>query len=105
MITMLATEKSAEALLKATRELMAALQNKLPTIRFAKWNDTDATRNAKNTVKEIPTEVDKAEEYIQNFSRYSKATKGYFRLQVIHDEETPTEAILETGRLINVAKQ
>ena len=36
MITTLATEKSAEALLKATRELMAALRNKLPTIRFAK---------------------------------------------------------------------
>ena len=105
MITTLATEKSAEALLKATRELMAALRNKLPTIRFAKWNDTDATRNAKNTVKQIPVEVDKAEEYIQNFSRYSKATKGYFRLQVIHDEDTPKEAILETGRSFNVTKQ
>ena len=59
MITTLAMEKSAEALLKATRELMEALPNKLPMIRFAKWNDKDATRNAKHTVKQIPVKVGK----------------------------------------------
>ena len=40
MVSTSSSENSAEALLNATRNLLAALKNKVPTIKFAKWNDT-----------------------------------------------------------------
>ena len=48
MVSTQITEKSAEALLLATRELMAALHNKLPDVKFAKWNDKEAVKTGKN---------------------------------------------------------
>ena len=105
MVSTQATEKSAEALLKSTRELMSALRNKLPAVKFAKWNDREAGKNGKNTSTQIPMEVEKAEQYIQNFSRYSKSNKGYFRIQLIHDEETSEDIILEVGKTFNIPQQ
>ena len=105
MVSTQITEKSAEALLLATRELMAALRNKLPEVKFAKWNDKEAAKTGKNISTQIPKEVEKAEEFIQNFSRFSKKNKGYFRIQLIHDEALDEETILETGKSFNVAQQ
>ena len=105
MVSTQITEKSAEALLLATRELMAALRNKLPEVKFAKWNDKEAAKTGKNISTQIPKEVEKAEEFIQNFSRFSKKNKGYFRIQLIHDEALDEEIILETGKSFNVAQQ
>ena len=36
---------------------------------------------------------------------YSKSNKGYFRIQLIHNEDTAVEVILEMCRTFNVAQQ
>ena len=44
MVSTQVTEKSIEALLLATRELMTALCNKLPAVKFAKRSDKEGAK-------------------------------------------------------------
>ena len=102
MVSTTSTENSAEALLMSTRNLLSALKNKVPSIKFTKWNETSNTAKGFDLV---PKTVEKAEEFIYNFSRFSKSQKGYYRIQILHDETNPVENILAQAKLFNIQKQ
>ena len=99
------TSTSAEGLLKAVREILAAMKNKLPSIKFAKWQDTNKTGKKLALVDQIPSDIEKAELFLQNFSRFSKGKRGYFRIQVLHDDQVPTYLLEEVGKSFNVPQQ
>ena len=103
MVSTAATKQSAEALLMSTKNLLSALKNKVKSIKFIKWNEQ--SNKAKGT-DHIPKSVEKAEEYIYNFSRFSKSQKGYYRVSILHDvEEAPQENILAQAKQFNIKKQ
>ena len=102
MVSTSSTENSTEALLMATRNLMSALKNKIAGIKFIKWNEESA--NPKGYDK-IPKSIEKAEEFIHNFSRFSKSQKGYYRIQIVHDDSISREEIVAQARLFNIQKK
>ena len=94
-----------QGLLRAVRDILAALKNKLPSVKFAKWTDNIFTGKKLTLVDQIPNETEKAELFLQNFSRFSNGKKGYFRIQVIHPEEVPHELLVETGKSFGIPQQ
>ena len=99
------TSTSADGLLKAVREILAAMKNKLPSIKFAQWRDKIKTGKKPKLVDQLPSDVEKAEVFLQNFSRFSSGKKGYFRIQVIHDEQVPVTLLEDISRSFNVKQQ
>ena len=96
---------SAEGLLKAVREILAAMKNKLPTIKFAKWQATNKTGKKMAQVDQIPSDIEKAELFLQNFSRFSSGKRGYFRIQVIHDDQVPIKLLEDISKSFNIPQQ
>ena len=102
MVSTASTENSAEALLSATRNLMSALKNKIAGIKFIKWNEESTNPKGYDN---IPKSVEKAEEFIHNYSRFSKSQKGYYRIQIMHDDSISREEIVTQARLFNIQKK
>ena len=105
MVSNLPNNNTPDGLLRAVREIIAALKNKLPSIKVAKWNDNILTGKKATLVDQIPNDVEKAELYLQNFSRFSNGKKGYFRIQVIHYTDVPHSLLVDTARSFNVPQQ
>ena len=96
------TDNSAASLLNATRNLLSAMKNKIPSIKFLKWNEQSDTPKG---VETIPKSIEKAEEYIYNFSCFSKSQKGYYRVFIRHDESSPQETILAQSSIFNIKQK
>ena len=105
MVSNLSTNNTPEGLLHAVREVIAALKNKLPSIKIAKWSDNILIGKKVVLVDQIPSEVEKAELFLHNFSRFSNGKKGYFRLQVIHTTDVSPTLLVETAKSFNVPQQ
>ena len=99
------TQRTPDGLLTKVRQLLDALTTKIPSVKIIKWDDNIYTGKKPQPLDNLPEEVEAAEPYLQNFSRFSSSEKGYFRVQVIHPSDVPSSLILETGKTFNISKQ
>ena len=101
MISVPAGDKSTTSLLLVTTSLIEALFNKLPNLKVAPWNVTEKTYDSKELQDTVPSDIEKAEKYIYNFSRFSTGPKGYFRMNIFHPHEISSQMIADVGREFN----
>ena len=94
-------DKTTTALLLVTSSLIAALFNKLPSLKVAPWSTKPEAYDPKTLLDTIPTNVEEAEKYVYNFSRFSTGPKGYFRVNVFHPSEISAQMIADVGREFN----
>ena len=94
-------DKSTISLLMITSSLIAALFNKLPSLKVAPWSTRSDAYDTTKLLDNVPSNIEEAEQYIYNFSRFSTGPKGYFRINIFHPAEISAQMIADVGREFN----
>ena len=92
------------AFVNACNESLGVLTSKLGQVLLVPWTCTEILPSTKRWTT-IPTNLQEAEKILQNFTRFSSGTKGYFRVQIVYPSSIAASDILEACRGINVPGQ